>query len=380
MRKVLLIHGVNADTSWQDRIGFVLRPHFHPVKVRYGQYQKLGAVSLLGLEGILRPLALPFGVTAAAINWYRMAAMKAVADQMGKEMAGAPPHIIAHSFGTYLTAIIFQHNDWPRANRIIFAGSAVAEGFPWTVVRRDHPLGGKNFEELRNDWFPYDPVIRLAAWTRALPGFGCAGVRGFKMVPGFVHNVQGPGFSCSNWQRSGCVPIHNVKRDVVAGGDPAIVDHSLVYLTPANVAQSWLPFLWGIDAAEYEDLRRLSRGTGEAHLLKDLAAIGTKVKQLVDRAKKYSWWPKPFREHLRDVLNSEDYKDSWKGKTEGELLGRIPAVFLARMDKADQTQAELIADCEQTGFAPEESTWDKVRDLHPHVALCRAIDQVIRGD
>jgi hypothetical protein len=104
------------------------------------------------------------------------------------------------------------------------------------------------------------------------------------------------------------------------------------------------------------------------------------IRQLLEPAKKYSWWPRPFREHLGEVLNSDDYKDDWKGKKEDELLGRIAAVFLARMEAAEVTQTDLIAGSEQKGFAPEESIWDKVRDLHPHVALCQAIDQVINGN
>jgi len=378
--KVLLIHGVHADRSWQERVSFVLRPHFEPVRIAYEQFQKLSAVSLLSLEGILRRLRLPFGVNEAAINGYRMAAMESVAKQMSPAMIEAPPHIIAHSFGTYLTAIIFQKYDWPRANRIIFAGAAVAEGFPWASVHRDHGVGGKNFNELRNDWFRYDSVIKLTKWVRRIPGFGCAGVRGFNVYPGLVHCVKGAGLRRPCCQRGACVPIHNVERDITTNAEPAFVDHSLVYLTPANVAEFWLPYLWGIDASEYENLRTLSRGTEDALRLRDMVTIGTKVRQLLDPASNYSWWPKPFRDHLLEVLNSVDYRNERKGKTDDELVGRIPAVFLARMDRAEVTQSDLIARCEQQGFSPNDSTWDEVRDLHPHIALCRAIDQVLHGD
>jgi hypothetical protein len=366
MLKVLLIHGVNADTSWQDRVGFVLRPHFEPVKIAYQQFQNVAAVSLLSLEGILRGLSLPFGVSEAALNVYRMGAMASVAQQMSPAMTEAPPHIIAHSFGTYLTAIIFQKYDWARADCIIFAGAAVAEDFPWASVHRDHGVGGKNFKELRNDWFHYDPVIKLTRWVRR--------------ILGLVHCVKGPGLRCPCCQRGACVPVHNVERDIAPGAEPAVVDHSLAYLTPANVAQFWLPYLWGIDATEYEDIRALSRGTADAHKLKDKVTIGTKVRELIDPGKKYSWWQKPLIDHLREVLNSADYKDEWKGKQEEELLGRIPAVFLAKMDRAEAAQTDLIARCDQRGYSPNDSTWDMVRDLHPHVALCRAIDQVLHGE
>jgi pimeloyl-ACP methyl ester carboxylesterase len=377
--KVLLIHGVNADTSWQDSVSFVLRPHFEPVKITYRQFQKVRQLSLLGLEGLLRALLLPLGVNAATINEYRMSAMGEVVAQMGRNMGGAPPHILAHSFGTYLTSIIFQRYDWARADRIIFAGAAVAETFPWREVHRQHPLGGNNFNELRNDWFLSDVIIKLASWVRQIPGLGCAGVLGFTMDPGVVHNIVGPGFACSNWQRRGCVPIHNVQRDIVTGADPAALDHSLVYLVPANVALFWLPYLWGLDATEYEDLRALSRGTEEAHRLKDKQTVGRKVQQFLDPARKYSWWPKPLLEHLRDILNSDHYKNEWTGRPENELLGRIPAVLLARMDRAEVTQTHLIANSHRQDFSPDEATWDKVRDLHPNVALCRAIDQILHG-
>ena len=99
MITVLLVHGVNADVSWQDRIAFVLYPHFDTVKITYPQFQSPSTVSLLGLEGILRCFVLPFGVNEATINTYRMDAMACVAQQMNKSMTGARPHIIAHSFG-----------------------------------------------------------------------------------------------------------------------------------------------------------------------------------------------------------------------------------------------------------------------------------------
>jgi hypothetical protein len=103
-----------------------------------------------------------------------------------------------------------------------------------------------------------------------------------------------------------------------------------------------------------------------------------KIEQLLDA--KYSWWPRQFRDHLREVLNSKYYKDKWNGKKELELLGRIPAVFLARMDTAEVTQGELIAHSKDVGYSPDQTAWDKVLDLNPHVAFCRAIDQVLHGD
>jgi pimeloyl-ACP methyl ester carboxylesterase len=375
---VLLVHGVNADVSWQDRIAFVLNPHFDTVKITYPQFQSPSTVSLLGTEGILRCLVLPFGVSEAAINTYRMDAMASVAQQMNKSMTGAPPHIIAHSFGTYLTAAIFERYDWARANRIIFCGSAVAEDFPWKRVHRDHQLGGKNFKELRNDWFSCDQVIKVADWVRAIPHFGCAGLRGFNMVPGLVHNLSGAAFACSNWRRGECVPIHNVEREIAVEAEPAVVDHSLAYLTPANIAQFWLPYLWGLDAAEYEDLRELSRGTDEALRLGDRGTIGVKEKQLL--ARKYSWWPKPLLDHLTEVLNSEPYKDQWKGKTEVEMQGRILPIFLAKIERAEMTQTNLTTNCEKKGFVPDESAWNSVSNLHPHRALFSAIRQIIDGD
>jgi pimeloyl-ACP methyl ester carboxylesterase len=380
MPRVLLIHGVHADTTWQDRISFVLRPHFEPVKITYEQFQQLGTVSLLSLEGILRRLLLPFGVSPAAINGYRMAAMASVANQMGQYMTGEPPHIIAHSFGTYLTAIIFQRYEWARADRIIFAGAAVAEDFPWGSVHHGPAPGQEKFNKLRNDWFPHDSVIELADWVKEIPWFGCAGAYGFNVVGGLVHSINGSRLEHGCCRTGGCVPIHNVRRDIGAVAEPAVVDHSLVYLTPANVAQFWLPYLWGIDAAEYEDVRSLSRGTQDAHSITDVVTIGTKVGQLLDPGKKYSWWQKPLLDHLRELLNRDDYRAEWKGKTEKELLGRIPEIFLLRMNSAELTQGYLAAYCDESGFSPDEPTWDKVRDLDPRVALFRAIDQVLHGD
>jgi len=141
MVKVLLIHGVHADTSWQDRIRLLLRPHFEPVTIRYHEFQRLEGLSLLGFESLLSRLPLPDSVTAIAAANHRVQAREAVAQQMGRHMDAGPPHIVAHSFGSYLTAIIFQSLDWPQADRIIFAGAAVAENFPWERVRRPHGRG-----------------------------------------------------------------------------------------------------------------------------------------------------------------------------------------------------------------------------------------------
>ena len=53
MITVLLVHGVNADVSWQDRIAFVLYPHFDTVKITYPQFQSPSTASLLGNETVL---------------------------------------------------------------------------------------------------------------------------------------------------------------------------------------------------------------------------------------------------------------------------------------------------------------------------------------
>jgi hypothetical protein len=49
------------------------------------------------------------------------------------EKGGAPPSLIAHSFGTYLSGRALRDLPWARFNRIALAGCVLAAEFPWST-------------------------------------------------------------------------------------------------------------------------------------------------------------------------------------------------------------------------------------------------------
>src|SRR4051812_44959574 len=89
-RVIFTINGDNSPGVWQNEVGNVLEPHFRHVLLRYRQFRWLGWPKIL-------------------IRRLRLQALKAVAEQLsGQVVSGSRPHLIAHSFGTWIAAQLMK--------------------------------------------------------------------------------------------------------------------------------------------------------------------------------------------------------------------------------------------------------------------------------
>src|SRR5438045_7935334 len=146
---LLLVHGINSNRKLQKAIGRVFEPHFHVVKIRYWQYRWFGATKL-ALEpwafiifsvGILWltsryismwmaiALAVVCGVLLAffAAPKRRERALRSWVKKASPYTQYSRPHIIAHSFGSYLTGSALKTFPAVLARRIVFVGCVLDE-------------------------------------------------------------------------------------------------------------------------------------------------------------------------------------------------------------------------------------------------------------
>lgn len=374
MRHVLLIHGINSNGKWRDDVARVLRPHFKPIPIKYWHYRWFGATKLL-----LEPWALGFlsfliyfvgsrylpawmalgiafslGVIAAilASPLRRQLALRSVASQASPYMSYGKPHVIAHSFGTYLTIRALKKIPAVRARRIVLVGCVVNAGFDWKSLRESKP---DVFEAVRNDWTDQDQVVRLGRLIeRRIPDFGRAGLTGFTSVPSLVHSVGSPSLACSCGNPPDA-PIHNF--------DCSGLGHSDSFLGAAHAARFWLPFLWGFDAAEYGDLLDCCESAYDLFENAHLQELRVVEDELLNSD--WKWARRKLVDYMQDIV--ENHK-KLAGRNPIEIVGRAARLFWQTMERGRQAA--------ESG-KPEDERW--IIFLRPEQAAIEAIEQVILG-
>jgi hypothetical protein len=283
--RIITIHGVNSKGDWQEEVAAALGVFFTFEPIKYNHYRWLFGTELLFNPFMWIPLgvALVFAIVKRWIQggWeiafallviaalahfgsyrYRSWAERTVRERLSKKFAGAgaPPHLIAHSFGTYISGRALRFLAWPYFNRIVLAGCVLDGNYPWGEIRQNSPT---RFEEVRNEMAARDNIARLAAKLDSLiPGFGSAGYSGFKGSVDWVHDVNSANTVCSICEKSKAkVLLHNVKSEELG--------HSDVFLGPAYAVMYWLPFLWRYDPPAYRNFLALCFKIDEATKSKD---------------------------------------------------------------------------------------------------------------
>ena len=374
MRQVLLVHGINSNGDWQDAVEHVLDPHFEVFKIRYWQYRWLGAFKLV-LEPwalILAGAAIYFfaarflpawfaavwAVTAGLIAAYfaapirRRMTVKRYVTKGGKSLGVTRPHIIAHSFGTFLTGSVLKTFPGIKARRIVLVGCVLREDFDWLDI---YTRKANAFDAIRNEWTKQDSVVRLAGFIRRrIPDFGQAGLTGFTPVPNWIHSVASPDFDCVPCQGKPEARIHNY--------DCSGLGHSDSFIGAIHASRFWLPFLWGRSAKEYGDLLDCCEAAAEAFENSNPHDLKIAEDELL--VTKWDWtYGQTFEDYLADLIKIHP---NLRGRSENELAGRAAGLFWRRMELARRAAASDNAD---------DQKW--IKYLRPELAAAAAIEDAL---
>lgn len=270
--KVLSIHGV-CPSNWQDTAKRVLEPHFGYTAIRYGDYdcERGGAI-----KAVVHPVFFLAAVslfvwtiyTGSTDWWYGVAAGLVVAGglisgaqrrrcgdrikaQISEQSAVAySTHVIAHSFGTYLTAHAMRSYDI-AFDRVVLVGCVLPRRFDWNaVLSRYSPIDQEGERlwvetDIRNELGTSD----LVSWLAGVTGWmsrelGRAGQKGFIAGSHAVHTTAGPWDACAPCQPVSTASIHNVPLKEYG--------HSKWALGPGHALHFWLPYLWGYPPARFK--------------------------------------------------------------------------------------------------------------------------------
>jgi len=323
---LITIHGIRTEGEWQERSEPILQPFFRLRKFKYEEYKQhiasviwLALQPLGGLVGILAAVSVfffwhPFttwrnGVLPAlvfAAFWLGCGIIASrrlnkVADRFTEFWGGTlsfrvPPHIVAHSLGTFLTGFCLAKSKGLRAGRLILNGCVLHRYFPWGEIKGDFRV-----EEVHNEIARKDLTSRLAyALHGSIPRMGHAGVFGFKEPPN-TYTWNDPyrvrwycekGCSCANPEKRPNEQTAAFVHNLIHGE----LGHSDVHLGPAHAIAFWLPTLFDIAPLPYMQFRDLCIKCRTAERTQ---AINESELEDELRAKCWGWTEGPLEDRIR---------------------------------------------------------------------------------
>jgi pimeloyl-ACP methyl ester carboxylesterase len=283
---LILVHGIRTKGSWQDQLSPLIEHFYKPVHVRYWQYRGifgflsvfceiwvffilfvvayvtylLEFISGLGF-GVAIVFACLLSISPHAVKFRRDAALSAY-KQAVKDTLNESPHLIAHSFGTHLTARILSHQPNAVFRQVILSASVLPSDFDWHA----HINGGR-VANVRNDFSRGDWVGHWANFLgRFHSDFGNAGSVGIKKYSKIVHKLKAPHVICDLClSKEKSAPIHDV--------DCSNMGHTDAFIGTSHFRRWWLPFLWGFDPAEHSKLLKMCKDWTEANKSHDAVTI-----------------------------------------------------------------------------------------------------------
>lgn len=384
---VLTIHGVNPDRAWQSMAGRVLEPHFRHVPIEYDEYlglkgpikavfslwfaplvpagfglvvlmalQGRWGLALVGLVGTFAWLAL--GLFVAYLQ--RQTCLGRVKVKLIAATTGDPvePHVIAHSFGTYLIGTALRKFPDVMVERMVLVGSVLPARYDWSKVLADKPVP----VTVRNETGKRDLVVMLAGLVKCVArDMGDAGLKGFAVTDGVVHDATTVWDRCSECvSAADAVPIHNVPLKEFG--------HSTHFLGPGHARSLWLPYLWGYTPREFRQYLRLCRA---AAYLRQEGRWGELAE--VERALCRSVWTWTKGRALATYVRRsvEDYLH----EARRAALVRRPAQDVSEIvEEAIGLIYLAVTDAAMEADKPEDRNDDVVRSLHPATAIARAVE------
>lgn len=270
MRKeiISIIHGVDSLAEWYPAAQSALSPHFELRPFRYTSFQRLGKLKVV-MEpwtlafGLFILVALPFlkiglfsKLLLAVMDlfslpvsiWLAGRSRRKIVVKYQEDLSNVPsgerPHVIAHSFGTFIGCHSLREYPQRAYGKVILAGCVLPVDFDWGALKNKYHGGA--FREVRNEVSSNDPIGFLTRAARKIglsSDFGEAGVRGFTPSE-FVHDLPSPWHRCNLCKGGDAALVHNVKVEM---------SHSGTLTGTGFIETFWLPFLWDIHPSEYRD-------------------------------------------------------------------------------------------------------------------------------
>lgn len=390
---VLTIHGVNPDRGWQRMAGRVFEPHFRHVPIEYDQYLGIkGPIKAVFSPWLVPPVAAGLALAVVmALRGHWVLALAAVGGALGSfgvglwvaykqrqacldrvkptliaASAGDPvePHIVAHSFGTYLIGTALRKFPDVMVARVVLVGSVLPRHYDWAEVLAEKPVPFT----VRNETGKRDWVVKLAGLVKCVArDLGDAGVKGFTASGDLVHDhadVWGPCEECV--EVSDVVPVHNVPLQEFA--------HSTQFLGPGHAQSLWLPYLWGYTPSEFRYYLRLCRAAAYLRQERRWGELRRVLRRLY--ASVWTWTSRPNRQSLATYVR-RSIEDYLRDERRAELVRRtnrnareiveeaIELMYLAVIDATMEAAKEGIRDDEV------------IRALHPPTAIARAVEDAL---
>ncbi len=164
---VITLHGIRTTGKWQKALDTVLASsEFVPYALDYGYFDTLAFLNPWKRE--------------ERVKWFR-----SEYDRIVNASGVDRPSIIAHSFGTYLTAEVLNNYPEVKFDKIIFAGSIVPPDYDWKSR-----LAADQVLFVHNEYATKDPWPKVAGWIPWLNA-GSSGRNGFSTPNSTRFSQQG---------------------------------------------------------------------------------------------------------------------------------------------------------------------------------------------
>ncbi len=403
-QRIVTVHGINTEGEWQASVKRVLEPHFECVPFKYDEYRRRGELLLLlsswkfvlavwviaavAIWMLFRHLvlfAIPMLALAACVAaccvWKHFSKRKALSNRFAEWLSSLeekdgppPPHVIAHSFGTFLTghALGLPATTFRSA---VLTGCVLSAKFEWKEL-----IESKQVAEVRNEVGKRDGVAWLAGiayWM--IPDLGNAGWAGFKSKDGSVHDCKRAFGPCDPCRTGARAMVHNIIISKFT--------HSDHFILPGHARKLWLPFLWGLDLNEYR-------------LFVERCLWAVRYEKEMRECYGDSWYKRAMPDDPLILFEAElhewrwqcadwlyDAERTWRGKTLREFLEEHFTLLLDYGAPAGQSLPGLVdravrqvwqevwkADAARRKNQSDRKT---VLALHPNVAARRAAEWIL---
>jgi len=151
---IISLHGIRTAGAWQKQLATpIAAAGAIPVALDYGYFSALQLLTRSARE--------------ARVRWLRDEV-----ERVRSRFPDRPLSMVAHSFGSYLTAALLEAHPAVSFATVLLAGSIVRSDYPWPALLASYRVGF-----VANSVGCRDPWPRIAHWC--VPGAGDSGSSGF---------------------------------------------------------------------------------------------------------------------------------------------------------------------------------------------------------